>query len=353
MSTEPQSIPGTIPETPPGLPHPGEIPPVRRPRLYFEKINLIPRRPYLFWTLLGASLIVGCFICGFLTQKKELFIKTCIPLAVGITAVPFSIRFGFEVLSSWELPLLHFVQQKDESIRNWYAIALQRLEKIRLAEAVGVLLVPWALFSFESSGYFRGLSPWEGVFLGIMISLAAFSAGIAIYGLLYLAYLVWDIGKFEVRVEPHGFGIMTIGSGLVRCYVTAALIWCVISASGSWKIGNSLPPVAYIGSPALFVMVGSFLICQIPLHRRMMDFKRARLFHLDRILSELRPLQAEDLTEQRLRQLNYFEREREQVNSLPEWPFGWKSLTGVVVSALTPIIPTVLKFTVSQFLSLI
>ena len=172
----------------------------------------------------------------------------------------------------------------------------------------------------------------------------------ALYSLLYLARLVWSLGNFAVVVEAHKFGILTVGRGLLRCYVAATGIWMIISLGGSWRFNGAWPPVMFIGPPCLFVIVGSFVFCQLPLHWRMLEFKQMRLFALDRTVAELRPRQAGELTDERLRQLQYFEKERERVCTLPEWPFGWRSFAGLVVSSLVPVVPVVLQLTLKSFL---
>jgi len=325
----------------------GSLP--HRPRLYFERIGWgSGRGTYIGWLLFGLLLGLGCTALGIATGKP-VFLQTCLVLDIGITVLPFAMRFGLWVLTGWRKPLLHSLQDDEASIKAWHDKHIDNLDKIGAANLTGLLLTPWAIASFWAGGYFAGLTVWEKGALGGVIALAAFASGIVLYHLLYLAKVVWQLGDFEIRVEPHPYGICSIGTGLIRCYLVAALIWFLISLSGMWRMTPALPPVVFIGAPALFVIVGSFVICQLPLHRRMVEFKSTKTYQLDQILSSLSPAQAADLTEERLRQVNYFAAERERVGSLPEWPFGWKPFTGLILSALAPISPAVLQYAVSHF----
>ncbi len=311
--------------------------------LYFERGALVlSGRPYLSWLLAGALLSLGSAALAVQTNQP-IFLRTCLALAVGITIVPFAMKAGVQVLIDWGPVLDHVIDRDPEVIRAWHRGRLAKLRSLRRPELVGVVFVPWAIASFYYGGYFQGLSIIEGLVLATMISSAAFTAGIAIYYLVFLARTVWQIGQFPVRVDPHPFGIVRIGHGLLQCYLIAAVVWLVISSSGSWRATVELRPVLLIGVPSLFLMIGSFVFCQIPLHRQMTVYKQHQLYTLDKTIQALQVSNPEAIDDAAVRRLTYWQQERERVIALPEWPFGWKSLAGLSVSALTPLLPLTAK----------
>jgi hypothetical protein len=314
-----------------------------QPLTYFESAALLfPDRPYLFWLIVGAVLALGSVALG-LSTHQPVFLRSCIALAVGVTVVPFAMRVGVRVLVDWGPVLEHVAGSDAERARSWHASRVLELRSRHKPDWVGVVFVPWAVASFYYGGYFAKLSAAEATVVAAMIALAAFTAGIAVYYLTYLARVVWQMGQFQIRVDPHPFGIMRVGHGLTQCYLIAALIWLIISISGSWRAAVELRPVLLIGVPALGLIIGSFVFCQIPLHRQMTRYKQDRLYQLDQAILQLQAANPDALDDPGMRRLTFLRQEQERLTALPEWPFGWRSLAGLSVSSLAPLLPIAAK----------
>lgn len=348
MSAEPEQVaaapallPAAAAAAPPSPPRSPVESSAGRP-FYTDRGALIfRRRPSLFWLLLGVALSGGSLALAALSSQP-IFARTCLPLAIGIAALPFAMKMGVRVLADWDDVLCHVAVGDPAAVRAWHAGRL-RLGSEAMAQATGAIFVPWALASFVLGGYFDGLSALETGALAAMIALAAFTSGVAVYYLGHLTASVWQLGRFAVRVESHPYGVMRIGRGLLRCYLVAALIWFVISISGSWKAAGDMRPVMLIGLPALAAMIGSFVLCQVPLHLQMVRYKQARIYDLDEMIRALQPTPAAPVDELGLHRLDYLGKERDRVIALPEWPFRWGALAGLSASSLGPLVPLLLK----------
>ena len=71
---------------------------------------------------------------------------------------------------------------------------------------------------------------------------------------------------------------------LVKCYALIAVAWCFYTGSATWSLSGTWVPVLALATPAVIFFVGSFILCQFPLHRRMVQCKRTELIELDDVL---------------------------------------------------------------------
>jgi hypothetical protein len=174
--------------------------------------------------------------------------------------------------------------------------------------------------------------------------------------------MVWRLGTFQIRVKSHKFGVMSTGRAMVECFFVFAVGWsiyCTIVILGLVDLDSARSiidlllfakyPFFILVLPTFFAMFVCFIICQIPIHNRIIEFKKNELFDLDNRLDQLNALRAEKLTNEVRDNVEFLEKKRKEVVLLPEWPFGFNVLLGAVGSSFTIILPTL----VSSFVTLV
>ena len=303
-------------------------------RLFLDRAsgNLEPTR---FWVLVGIALILlGAFL--FHRTGQVLFIRSTPFLAIGISSMPFACRLGLRIMESWRLPLIHALDGESTEFEKWWESRLSRVYSTTPFLLAGLLGVPVALAAFRLGAYFDGLHGSELSIYCCFVSGAAFCAGVGMYSIIFVAHTVYLLGDFHYRVTGHSYGLSRVGSGLAHCYLLAAGLWTVIAASGSAYRPGTYAPLAFIGPPSLILIIASFLLCQLPLHARMVDFKRSQLFENDRRVAEERSRWLASAPGSDCGSLESAQEQLEVTNSLPEWPFHWQALLGVSAAALGP-----------------
>jgi hypothetical protein len=84
---------------PAAAPVPARLEPPAVQLFYTDRGALIfRRRPALFWLLLGLVLSAGSLALAVLS-RQPIFARTCLPLAIGIAALPFAMKMGVRVLA--------------------------------------------------------------------------------------------------------------------------------------------------------------------------------------------------------------------------------------------------------------
>lgn len=343
MVTGMESSVVTQPAAPVSLPAAADAPRVPGGRLYFEQGRLVLfGRPYLSWLGIGLVLAVGA-VAAYGSSGEPIFLKTGAPLAVGTCLIPLVARYAKGQLEDWASRLGRFVDADPGEVRAVFDATLAHAYRRPPCEVAGTLVVAIALPAFILGGFFQGLAPGERFVLGMQIAIAAFASGVGLYSMAVLSRIVARVGAFPVKVESHPYGVLSTGSMLVRCYLVAGAIWFVISLSASWDLGRGWITLATIAVPALFGIVGSFVAAQLPLHRRMLEFKRERVEALTRELHALLPGSAELLSEDRQRSIRFLEERIDATVRLPAWPFGLRGVLGVLGSLVMSVLPAIVQ----------
>jgi hypothetical protein len=176
-----------------------------------------------------------------------------------------------------------------------------------------------------------------------IVGASTFLCGVAMAGLFFLSRAIWRLGRYPVVVTPHRFGVLSTGELLKKCFTVVALIWMVFSSCATGHMRARYVLLAFFAVPHVLFFLGAFVMCQLPLHKRMIESKGGMLLDLDKLQASLRPRQREDLTPERRQQLEFCSRVYREVYRLPEWPFDWRALTTVAVSGVTAIAPSIVK----------
>ena len=189
----------------------------------------------------------------------------------------------------------------------------------------------------------------------ILIALSAFVAGLGLYTVFEASRLIFRLGDgtHRILVKSHKFGIVSTGSMLLECYFVIALVCAVYYLSAitgakslvsDFKYWN--PPLWMLTVPTAVFIFSSFIICQIPLHKQMVRYKRNKLAEVERRLDDLKPKFERSLTTKLREEIKFNEDKRLEILSLPEWPFGLKAMLGAIGSSVTVVLPTLFSLIV-------
>jgi len=209
-----------------------------------------------------------------------------------------------------------------------------------------------AIAAFRLGGLFVGLSQPELAVAYVFVGLTSYVCALGLLSVRQLTKLIRLLGNYEVLVTAHQFGVMSAGSLLVDGVIDAGVIWCLYTATATVCLSSGLVPSLVLAAPALTFFVLAFLTAQVPLHRRMLDFKRSEVRKIE---MTLRSLDGNDPAgdESRRMQIEFLEKRRDAVLLLPEWPFSWSSLFAVVASSAASLAAPLLKFTTSEVIKLL
>lgn len=315
---------------------------------YFDV--LLPRagvRGHHYWAAGSATAVLGCVIAFGLTHQPQ-FLTTFLPLGLGIGLVPLVVRAGFSILLDWHPTATRFIQSDIEQFNQWFFSrfdAYIRGGDVLIAAAVYLIA---AIAAFRASGAFSGMGPGGVTFASAVLAVSAFCCGVGIATLLRLANLVWSLGRYPVEVVAGPYGVSSTGPMLLKIYVLAGITWVIYTSSAGWNLSSGWVPVLILSVPAVALIFGSFVVAQIPLHRRMVEFKRGRVYEIESMLRELTPKKSSDLTEERLHQIAFLREECSKVTALPDWPFGWRSLSAAFATSIGSVAPTLIAFAMGQ-----
>lgn len=312
--------------------------------LFFERAASFSKgHPYCFWTAVACACFCITLACYHL-NGSFVFLCAGVPIAIGTLLVPWGVRLGYRIVRNWEPNLRAFVSVPEKTqATEWFNLELIHLRGSRIVIGLGFLAAVFAVMSFEFGGAFEGLSIIYALLLAAIVAFGGFISFIGIFSTFWLSRMVWRLGRFKLNVENDPFGVPSIGGLLGKCYFIAAFIWCFFSSSAALGLKTGWIPMAMLAVPSLAFFIGSFIVCQIPVHNRMVEYKRAEVSKLSDLLQELKPQRPEDLTEERRQRIEFYSAQKAALISLPEWPFSWKSAFGVGLSGVLSVLPTLFE----------
>ena len=303
-----------------------------------------------FWITLTAVLMLAAWtIADTLTANQQAFQAICICLALGLTTVPLGIDIGYGILLDWTRKVDNFAEHDVEEVSVWFRAELKVISGGVVMIICGVTLGLLTLLAFYNGGYFTGYSKLAGTFLALVMFASASFAGMGLYVVFWTSRTFWQMGKLEklsLKVHNHRFGVLSIGTVLFKCWMIIGAIWAIYMATAfvGYTGENpenifNLPPMWLLAYPTLPFILGSFVVCQIPLHGKMIAYKQAEILRLDQMLDEIRPTSVEQITGDRMDKIEFLEKQKEQARTLPDWPFSKISLLGTGASSFTALLP--------------
>jgi hypothetical protein len=232
----------------------------------------------------GLFALISSVIAIFVHEPRP-FLGLCIPVAFGLVSVPFAFRFAYHRFVEWAQTANSFVvahgkdersADEDKDVQQWLLAQLSFLGGSRDMYLTGLMLLVWTLLAFYLGGYFSDLNAWQMAFTCCLIGLSAFVAGLGLHAVYGATRLIWRLGDgtYRILVKGHKFGILSTGRMLLQCFFVIALVCTVYYLSAvtgerslsDFKFWN--PPVWMLVLPTAGFILASFVVCQIPLHKR-------------------------------------------------------------------------------------
>lgn len=317
-------------------------------------------RSFLFWlALFVITALLSFYLSQTLPEDQAAFRGLAIYQAAGLFLVPLGVREGYRIFIEWASRLGNFVEH--EHVSEWFVDELSFVRGNWLMALSGFGLGTVSLLAFHHGGYFDSYPPFPYFVVSLIMFVSASFAGIGLYLMFCVSRALWRLALLpgvRIKVRRHRFGVMSTGATLFKCWMIIACIWAVYVASAfvgfpgeDYESIMHRPPMWLLAYPTFPLIVGSFIICQIPLHRRMVEYKREELMRLDRMLDEIQPVTATALDENLRDNIEFLDRQKNQYRALPEWPFSLVSLLGTGASSVTAIFPVLFMEGIPEWIS--
>jgi hypothetical protein len=237
------------------------------------------------------------------------------------------------------------------NVDAWMDRELSNFEGSPTMLLAGIALAVLAPIGFSLDDYPIGAGNVAIVFSSMVVATSAFVAGVGLCAMAYGMRMIWRFGNsFQISVQSHKFGVLSTGDMLLHCYVLIALIWSSYCCSAIFGVMSSSVaifsiknPIWLLAAPSAALVLISFIVCQVPLHKRMIEFKRDQLIAIETILEELKGYEPTMVNAEVLSKFTFYENQRSQTMSLPEWPFAFGTLLGSVSSASMVILTTLVS----------
>lgn len=308
--------------------------------------------PYLFWIFCFSISIGGALLFSQGMEHRQAYLGLCISLSAGFLTVPLVFRLAYLRFRLWGESVSSFVVPKKRVDRTSVSdLMKQELLLFRGSATVYVIAAIFAGIAwlvFWEARYPVGFRNLTSIWATILLLCSAFVAGLGLPIIFYACRAIWRVGAFEVRVINHKFGILSTGIMLSQCYFAIAISWAMYSLSAiagveREHLSESRLPVLILAMPTFVGFLASFIACQFPLHRRMLEFKQRELQTVETLLDELKPTKSQELTRDLLDKIGFYEKKWNELAALPEWPFDYKALWGAVGSSVTAILPALVS----------
>jgi len=311
---------------------------------YFETLGTSHIVRLSIWTAVGAFSI-AVSVLSFLRWHSPALAWTSTLLGIGILAAPLVMKAIYNILFTWLQLLPTFLKKDCGTTIDSGEYARQRIEHLKSSPTprwLGFGGAGYAVAGFWWGGAFAQLPIAPRVIFGGVVVLAGFVAGVGITALAFLGRFIWRLGRYyRVRVSPHHFGVLSVGKMLMKSYALASIVWCIFSASAIRSLPRGWVPLLLLAAPSFMFFLVSFLVCQFPLHERMVEYKRSKLLDLDNRLEEVSA--RTEISADSERQIDFLVAEMKRVNQWPEWPFSIGNFSGVFAASLAAIAPQLIK----------
>jgi hypothetical protein len=330
--------------------------------------SVVPARlrknPAWFWTLWTSvfALLSGISLAiAWQREDPRSYLGMCLPIAFGFISVPAAFKFCHARLVAWAQNVNTFAVRDDAPLtlknvepKNWVLHELSFFGGSVGMYAAGIILGSWSLFAFYLGNYFDGLTEREAGYLCCLIALSAGLAGFGLDAIFRTSRLIWRFGRnYRIVVREHKFGVLSTGRALGHCFLAVAVVAMIYYSSAILGLKH-LPgdltyrnaPLLMLSAPTLIFIFASFVVCQIPLHLQMIDYKKNQLTDIETILDQLKTRINDDISSMLQRQVGFFEGRRAQIMTLPEWPFGFNGLLTAIGSSIVPLVPSLIGFLV-------
>jgi len=320
-------------------------------------LRAIQRQWYLTSWAAFVALTVGAFLVAPPNaDDNPIILTTIVCLAMAVVTVPAALAFSHRVLSAWCRTIPTFVSCPGINVEAAFRRQLRFFRGSPGMYAFGFMmgLLCAALtyryvmtVNLDNMRISAGLAKYQV----LVVFVSDFFAGIGIYAMFCLCLAVWRLGKLPgcaVRPDLHQFGVLSAGNALFKVWSAAAGVWFfyVVAMGVAFETMIPLkqivtsPIVTVVALPTTLFIMGAFVVCQIPLHNRMVASKRGEVLRLQSLLDELMPTAAAAITDEVMKKRHFVEEQMQHAQALPEWPFTRRAVFGTAISAAMSSVPS-------------
>jgi hypothetical protein len=316
-----------------------------------------PLSQLILWSAVGLLCGLGS-LATFWVTGYGVFLTTGAVLGLGMVLVPVGIKAGYLIMIQLGHQVGAFLHRGDANPEEFFLAVLHaRLGRRRPLGLVAAAVGSVSLVAFARAGVFEfgpmdeGFRPGLSVQIGVTVWLAGFFAGAALYLVFVVGSVIWSLGRFAVVPATHKFGAISVGDSLLRIYGLGGAIWFVFSCSALVGLRDTIAPLVILAGGAMVFFLVSFPICLVPLHRRMLEIKRARVLDCAGRLESLAQRRIEDRDEAYLQVVGEARREYAEAQELPEWPFDRRALAWLLTSGVFSNLPPVAGLALQHWLA--
>ena len=318
---------------------------VRTYPTYLENLNPISAAKLSSWVVLGGFAVLVTWI-GFLRWRLPVLVGFFMVLGSCIAIVPLVMKAIYTLMLSWVEYVPSFIRRDQVCPSDWecwFHKEFDTFSSSRNPVYIGIVYATTAIGAFWLGGAFDALPPLITPFCLVIAALASFVCGVGLVAIFYFARFIWKLGnRYSVRISEHAYGVLSTGKMLTKLYALVAVVWCFYTGAAAWSLRGRWIPLFVLAIPAVIFFIGSFIACQFPLHRRMVECKRAKLLEIDNLIEGLTAQQPTNMTEERRKQLEFYIGEMKRIRNWPEWPFSGANLSGVTGASLGAIAPQII-----------
>lgn len=265
-------------------------------------------------------------------------------LVLGQMSVPWAIEAGRQSLLRWVKQASRFIEADQDSWEAWCREEMKAFKGGALLWVVGGITMMVGVIVYHQAGLFSSIPTfgWRLFAFGVLAH-SSFFAGIGIGNVLLVARMVWRAGKFGVRVTADPYGVVSTGFMVGKVCFVAAVVWLFyVGSVSSGKIDPWIP-LWGCGVPAALLFILCFLVSQIPMHLRMVEYKHASLCKLDLLNPDLSSAQDAAEAAKMIEQMTLLNEARLQLSKLPDWPFQWGAMATTMLSSIMTLTPTIVN----------
>ena len=206
-------------------------------RVYLtSSVRVFARRPVIGWIAIGIALFAVILVPTAIGAVPRLIAATLLTqvLAMALTAI--GLRIGVILFAEWQPDLGLFIADvAPDRLHDWLQHQYQVFYKSwgAVAFAVAFALVTVTSYWWSCRTYV-GQYPLTAYLGAGILMLTGFVCGIALANIFFFSRFVWRLGGFPLKIEAHGFGVMSTGRTMARIYLIAAGIWLCYTTSAVW-----------------------------------------------------------------------------------------------------------------------
>lgn len=266
--------------------------------------------------------------------------------AVGVFVV---IRRQYFAVLRWRNTFRTFIRDSASAAKEIKSFAHRRWHVHPICIIFCVVFAFAALLLFHRGGLFEYNSRVDLTIAVGFVAIASYICALGLSAVNQMTRLVQHLGRFEVYVTSHPFGVLGVGRVLASVFTETAIVWCLYTASAAACPRSWLLPSMGLAVPAVLFFGVAFVNAQLPLHEAMRRYKKRQVIALETALFAIEPSVGAAISEDRKHQIEHLEKRLNSTIALPEWPFRWPSFLTVIGSAAATLAAPIVSSLLTRF----